>query len=213
VGYAGQTVPVIERLTGEARAAHIFVAVLGASHSHLCRGHLDRGPARLDWRPCAGLCLLWRGLPCSWSRITCVSFVRKAEAHEPDLNPTYQDLCAHYGVAVIPARIRGPRDKAKVEVGVQVVERWILARLRHAQFFSLPELNATLRRLLGDLNDRPFKKLPGRRAHAVRESRPPGAESVTGRALRVRRVEAGARAHRLFPSRSTSTITACPMRW
>jgi transposase len=58
--YAGQTVPVIDRLTGEARAAHVFVAVLGASHSHLCRGHLDRGAARLDWRPRAGLRLLWR---------------------------------------------------------------------------------------------------------------------------------------------------------
>jgi transposase len=60
VDYAGQTVAVIERLTGETRAAHIFVAVLGASHSHLRRGHLDRGAARLDWRPCAGLRLLWR---------------------------------------------------------------------------------------------------------------------------------------------------------
>jgi len=81
--------------------------------------------------------------------------------YEPDLNPTYQEMAAHYGVAVIPARVRKPRDKAKVDVGVQVVERWILARLRHHPFFSLTDLNAALRALLPALNSRPFKKLPG----------------------------------------------------
>jgi transposase len=68
--------------------------------------------------------------------------------YEPDLKPTYQEMAAHYGVAVIPARVRKPRDKAKVEVGVQVVKRWILARRRHHTFFSLTELNAALRALL-----------------------------------------------------------------
>jgi transposase len=72
-------------------------------------------------------------------------------------------MAAHDGVAVLPARAAKPRDKAKVEVGVQVVERWILARLRHRTFFSLPELNAAIGVLLDDLNRRPFKKLPGSR--------------------------------------------------
>jgi hypothetical protein len=89
--------------------------------------------------------------------------VHKPSRYEPDLNPTYQGLCTHYGVAVIPARVRRPRDKAKVEAGVQVVERGILARLRHAQFFSLAALNHALLRLLEELNTRPFKKLPGSR--------------------------------------------------
>jgi transposase len=69
----------------------------------------------------------------------------------------------HYGVAVVPARVGRPRDKAKVEVGVQIVERWVLARLRERTFFSLAELNAAIRELLGPLNDRPFQKLPGSR--------------------------------------------------
>ena len=81
--------------------------------------------------------------------------------YEPELNPTYAALAHHYGVAVIPARVRKPRDKAKVEAGVLLVERWILARLRHQPFFSLAELNATLAGCLDSLNTRPFKKLPG----------------------------------------------------
>ena len=92
--------------------------------------------------------------------------VSKAHRYEPDTNPTYQDMAAHYGVAVLPARVRRPRDKAKVEAGVLVVERWILAALRHRTFFSLAELNAAIRALLENLNARAFKKLPGsRRAH------------------------------------------------
>jgi transposase len=89
--------------------------------------------------------------------------VSRACRYEPELNPTYQDLAVHYGVAVMPARVRKPRDKAKVEAGVQLVQRWILARLRHRRFFSLHELNQAIRELLGPLNDRPFRKLPGSR--------------------------------------------------
>ena len=70
------------------------------------------------------------------------SGVARACRYEPDLNPSYQDFAAHYGVAVLPARVRKPRDKAKAEVAVQGIERWILAPLRHCTFFSLAELNA-----------------------------------------------------------------------
>ena len=72
-------------------------------------------------------------------------------------------MAAHYGTAVLPARVRKPRDKAKVEAGVLVVTRWILARLRKRTFFSLAELNAEIRRLLVDLNNRPFRKMEGTR--------------------------------------------------
>jgi hypothetical protein len=89
------------------------------------------------------------------------SGVTKACRYEPELNPTYADLARHYGVAVIPARVRKPRDKAKVEAGVLLVERWILACLRHQAFFSLAELNTTIATYLDRLNRRPFKKLPG----------------------------------------------------
>jgi transposase len=91
------------------------------------------------------------------------SAVHRAHRYEPELNRTYADLAHHYGVAVIPARALRPRDKAKVEVGVQVVERWILARLRNDTFFSLPQANQAIAELLSALNTRPFKKLPGSR--------------------------------------------------
>jgi DNA replication protein DnaC/transposase len=94
------------------------------------------------------------------------SAVSKSHRYEPDINPSYRDLAEHYGVAVVPARARKPRDKAKAEVGVQVVERWILAALRNRQFFSLDELNSAIALLLERLNRRPFRKLPGSRHSA-----------------------------------------------
>ena len=87
----------------------------------------------------------------------------KAHRYEPDVNPTYQDLAAHYGFAVIPARASKPRDKAKVEAGVLIVERWILATLRDRTFLSIEELNDAISKLLERLNQRHFKKLPGSR--------------------------------------------------
>jgi transposase len=89
--------------------------------------------------------------------------VTKACRYDPDLNPTYQELATHYGVGVVPARPYKPRDKAKVESGVQIVERWIIAALRHHQFFSLGEVNGEIRRLLERLNARPFRKREGSR--------------------------------------------------
>ena len=81
--------------------------------------------------------------------------------YEPDVNATFEDMADHYGTAVLPARVRRPQDKAKVENSVLLVQRWILARLRHHTFFSLAELNRAIRELLIDFNQRPFKKLPG----------------------------------------------------
>jgi len=89
--------------------------------------------------------------------------VSKACWYEPDINRTYHEMAVHYDVAVIPARVRKPKDKAKVEAGVQVVERWILAALRNREFFSLMELNEAISELLERLNSRPFNKLEGSR--------------------------------------------------
>ncbi len=87
--------------------------------------------------------------------------MKKAWYYDPELNPTYREFAVHYGTAVLPTRVASPTDKAKVEVGVQVVQRWILARLRHRRFFSLCELNEAITGLLERLNARPFRKLPG----------------------------------------------------
>lgn len=89
--------------------------------------------------------------------------------YDPDLNLTYQEMAEHYGVAVIPARVRKPRDKAKVEVGVQVVERWIAARLRNRTFFSLPELNRAIQPLLKELNERKMEHLDKSRRELFEE--------------------------------------------
>ena len=91
------------------------------------------------------------------------SGVKHPHRYEPEINPTYQDLAVHYNVAVVPARVRSPKDKGKVESAVQVVERWILARLRHQTFFSLPSLNEAIARSLTGLNNEPFQKLTGSR--------------------------------------------------
>ncbi|MFL5348039.1 MAG: IS21 family transposase [Hyalangium sp.] len=85
--------------------------------------------------------------------------VTRAHRYEPDTNPTYADLARHYGFAILPARPRRPRDKAKVEVGVLLAERWILAALRHRHFTSLCEVSEAVKPLLEKLNERPMRKL------------------------------------------------------
>lgn len=165
VDYAGQTVPVTDRDSGEIRQASIFVAVLGASNYTYAEATWSE--ALPDWIGAHVRLFDYLGgvvevlVPDNLK-----SGVTKTCRYEPDLNPTYQDLARHYAVAVMPARVRRPRDKAKVEAGVLLVERWILARLRNRQFFSLAELNTAIRTLLIDLNSHPFKKLPGSRLSA-----------------------------------------------
>ena len=162
VDYAGQTVPVVDPATGELRQAQIFVAVLGASNYTYCEATWTQSLP--DWIATHGRAFqFFGGTPKLIVPDNLKSGVVRAYRYEPDLNPTYAEMAAHYGTVIMPARVRKPRDKAKVEAGVLLVERWILARLRHEQFFSLSDLNRTLRALLDRLNARPFKKLPGSR--------------------------------------------------
>ena len=85
--------------------------------------------------------------------------VTKASRYEPGVNRTYQDLATHYGFAILPTRVRKPRDKAKVEVAVQIVQRFVLARLRNRRFFSLADLNIAIRECVADLNAKIMRKL------------------------------------------------------
>lgn len=163
VDYAGQTVGVIDRTTGEVRTAQIFVAVLGASSYTFAEATWTQQLP--DWLGSHVRALaFFGGLPRAIVPDNLKSAVLKAHRYDPQLNPAYQEFAEHYQIAVLPARVRKPRDKAKVEVAVQVVERWILARLRDQQFFSLGQLNRAIRALLADLNSRPFKKREGSRA-------------------------------------------------
>ena len=162
VDYAGQTVPVVDRETGGVRQAQVFVAVLGASSYTFAEATWTQ--TLQDWTASHVRAFEFiGGCPELVVPDNLRSGVSRAHRYEPDLNPTYHDLARHYGVAVLPARVRRPRDKAKAEVAVQVVERWILAALRHRTFFSLVELNAAIAELLERLNTRPFRKLPGSR--------------------------------------------------
>jgi transposase len=162
VDYAGQTVPVVDPATGQVRQAQIFVAVLGASNYTYCEATWTQ--TLPDWIAAHQRAFqFFGGVPALIVPDNLKSAVNRAHRYEPDLNPTYAELAAHYGTVIMPARVRKPRDKAKVEAGVLLIERYILARLRHEQFFSLSALNRTLGALLDRLNARPFKKLPGSR--------------------------------------------------
>lgn len=160
VDYAGQTIAVTDPVTGEARQAQIFVSVLGASNYTFCEATWDQSLESWTGSHIHAF-EYFGGVPEIVVPDNLRSGVSKVCRYEPDLNPTYHEMAVHYGTAVIPARVRRPKDKAKVEVGVQIVERWILATLRNRTFFSLLELNEAIGELLEKLNARPFKKLEG----------------------------------------------------
>lgn len=162
VDYAGQTMPVVCSATGEVRFAQVFVAVLGASNYTFAEATWTQ--TLPDWTGSHVRAFEFiGGIPEMVVPDNLRSGVNKACRYEPELNPAYLQLAAHYGTAIMPARPRKPKDKAKAEVGVQVIERWILARLRHHTFFSLAELNQCIRALLEEVNNRPFKQLNGTR--------------------------------------------------
>ena len=163
VDYAGATIPIHNRDTGEIHQAAIFVAAMGFSSYTF---------AEATWSqelPCwigshVRAFEYFGGLPRLVVPDNSKAGVTKACRYEPDLNPTYSEMAAHYGVAVLPARPYKPRDKAKAENAVQVVQRWIVAALRKRTFFSLGEVNQAIAELLVRLNHKPFRKREGTRA-------------------------------------------------
>jgi transposase len=162
VDYAGGTVAITDRYTGKTKEAQIFVAVLGASNYTYAEGTWTQGLS--DWIGSHIRAFeYFAGVPAIVVPDNLKSAITKACRYEPDINPTYHEMAVHYGTAVMPARVRKPKDKAKAETGVQVVQRWILASLRNRTFFSLSELNKEIFSLLGRLNKRSFKKLKGSR--------------------------------------------------
>lgn len=168
VDFAGQTVPITDPFTGAVRQAQIFVAALGASNYTYAEARWTQGLA--DWIGCHVNALGFFGGVTR--QIVCDNLkagVTAACRYEPGINRTYQEMAAHYGTAIVPTRVRKPRDKAKVEVAVQVVERWVLARLRHRRFFSLGELNAAIRELIDELNTRTMRRI-GFSRHALFEA-------------------------------------------
>jgi transposase len=165
IDYCGPTVEVIDPSTGEVCKAQVFVAVLGASNYTYAEATWSQGLP--DWIASHQRAFRFLGgVPELLVPDNLRSAVKKACRYAPEPNDTYLELARHYGTAIVPARPYKPKDKAKAEAAVLLVERWILARLRHRTFFSLQELNEAIRELLEELNARPFQKLPGCRKSA-----------------------------------------------
>lgn len=162
VDWAGQTMPIQDGRTGEVRQAQIFIACLGASSYTYAEARLSQSLE--DWTAAhVNAFAFFFGVPEIVVPDNLKAGVTKACRYEPELNPTYLELARYYGVAIIPARVKRPKDKAKVESAVGFAERFILAALRNRTFFNLAELNAAITEKLTELNNRKFQKLDASR--------------------------------------------------
>ena len=162
VDYAGMTIAITDQLTGEIHQAQIFVATFGASNYTFCEATATQ--TLVDWLGSHQRAFaFFGGVPRIIVPDNLKSAVTRAHRYDPEINPSYAELAAHYGVAIIPARARRPRDKAKVENAVQLVEQSILAPLRDRVFASLSEANQAIAELLVGLNTRPLQRLEGSR--------------------------------------------------
>jgi transposase len=174
VDWAGQTAEIINDETGEIMPAYIFVAAL--SYSQYAYVEAFWAQNLECWIAAhVNMYRYFGGVSKILVPDNLKSGVNKACKYEPELNPTYSDMAEHYGCAVLPARPRKPRDKAKVENGVLIAKRWILAVLRHRTFHSLAELNAAIRECLERLNTRPMRQAKKSRRELFEEVDRPNA--------------------------------------
>ncbi len=158
VDWAGDTMPVFDPTTGEEHRAHIFVAALGASNYTYAEAR--RTEMLPDWIGAhVNALAAIGGVPKALVPDNLKAGITKPSRYEPNINRTYQDLADHYGCVVLPARVMKPRDKAKVEVAVQIIERFVLAKLRNRRFFSLAELNAALRDCVTAINAKNLRRV------------------------------------------------------
>lgn len=158
IDFAGMTMGVVDPLTGEIIEKQIFVAALGFSNYTYARALHSQGLE--DWIDANNRALrFFGGVPEVAVPDNLKAGVKSPCRYEPDINPTYQEWAEHNNIAVVPARVRKPRDKSKVETAVQIVERWVLAPLRNRRFFSLEELNEAIAERLEALNNRPLSKI------------------------------------------------------
>lgn len=158
VDFSGDGLEVVDAATGEVRVAKLFIATLGASNYTYVEPVFSEELA--TWVGCHVRALaFFGGVPELVVPDNLKAGVTRAHRYEPDENPTYADLARHYGFAILPARPRRPRDKAKVEAAVLVAERWILAALRNRRFTSLAQVREAVQPLLEKLNGRVMRKV------------------------------------------------------
>src|SRR4249919_944196 len=157
VDWAGDAIAVFDPITGAEHGARIFVAALGASNYTYAEARWTE--TLPDWIGAHVNALsAIGGVPKAAVCDNLKAGITKPSRYEPGINRTYQDLADHYGFVVLPTRVRKPRDKAKVEVAVLIVERFVLAKLRNRRFFSLDELNAEVRECVATINAKVMKK-------------------------------------------------------
>ena len=186
VDYAGDTIPLINPQTGEITEAQLFVAVLGASNYTFAEAsHSQELPCWINSHIHTFEYI--GGVTEIVVSDNLKSGVNKACRYEPDLNPTYHDMAQHYGTSIIPARPVKPKDKAKVEAGVGLAKRWILAALRNRTFFSLQELNQAIREKLTILNNRKFQKLNTTRAELFKTIEKPALKPLPSQTYELAR--------------------------
>lgn len=184
--FSGKKPRIFDPATGEAVEVELFVMVLGASNYTYAEATRTQELGDFVGATVRGL-EYFGAVPELLVPDQLRSAVKRPDRIEPEINATYAEMAQHYGLAVVPARPRKPRDKAKVEGGVLIAQRSIVACLRNRRFFSLEELNAAIRELLEKLNTRPFQKLEGCRRSAFEQLDRPAMKP-----LPARRYELGA---------------------
>ena len=194
VDFAGDTIDIVDPLTGEVQPMKLFVAAMGASNYTYAEACPSEGLA--DWiRAHVNLFTFLSGAPTFVVCDNLKAAVSNPDRYDPGLNRTYAEMASHYGTAILAARPRRPKDKAKVEVAVQIAQRWVLARLRNQRFFSRAELNAAIKTLVDELNARQMRGFGSSRAELFAELDKP---KLTPRsALCLRTLEALPRRSRL----------------
>ena len=180
VDYSGLTMEIIDPKTGEISKAEVFVAALGASGYSYAEASMSQ--KKHDFIASHVRAFRFFG-GCTEVLVpdNLRSAVSQANWYDPDINESYQDMADHYGTVVLPARPYKPKDKSKAELSVKLVQRWILAKLRHLKFFSLYELNQAIWELLEDLNNRKMRHLNKSRRELFEELDQPALKALPNR--------------------------------
>ena len=162
VDFAGRTMEIVHRESGEVSEVQIFVACLGYSQYIYAEAVMSQKLA--DWIGAhVRMFAYYGGVPRTVVCDNLKSAVTKPHRYEPDLNPTYWELAQHYQVVILPARASKPRDKALVENAVKLITQRLLHPLSSRTFHSLGELNTAIADKLTALNAQPFQKMAGSR--------------------------------------------------
>lgn len=194
VDYAGDALHFTDRTTGIEQKAWLFVAVW--PYSAKLYAEATRTQTSADWLSAHVRALEAFGCaPRALVPDNCSTAVKKALRYDPQFNRSYAEFAEHYALAVLPARVRKPRDKAAVENGVLQAERAVLGGLRDAQFFSLAELNDAIQKVVAGINAQPFQKREGSRDRVFEAEEQPLARVLPARRYEYAEWKIGARVH------------------